>query len=137
MGCAGAFIPWGEWSRNLHHSHFRGEGNFFLVHSTLAQFLSLHRKRRNVCMMKVLCRPIRNISSFPPGKAKFHVLKITSYPNPHRKAKLACTKMYFSPSPGKAKFHVPKLVLPPGKAKFHVLKITSSPLERLNFMYQN
>src|SRR6218665_366114 len=67
----------------------------FLVHSTLAQFLSLHRKRRNVYMMKVLYG--HNISTFPPGKAKFHVLKITSYLQPHRKAKLSCTKIYFFP----------------------------------------
>src|SRR6218665_2035163 len=65
----------------------------------------------------------------PPGKAKFHVLKITSCPHPHRKAKLPCTKMYFFPS-GKAKFHVPKLVLPPGKAKFLVARLLL-PLGRL------
>src|SRR6218665_2903065 len=86
-----------------------GGKEIFLVHSTLAQFLSLHRKRRNAYMMKVLCRPTQHFF-FPPGKAKFHVLKLTSYPHPHRKAKLSSS---------------------------HVLKFISSPLERLSFMYSN
>ena len=56
----------------------------------------------------------------PPLGRLFHVLKITSYPLPHGKAKFPCTKTYFFP-PGKAKFHVPKLVL--------------FPLGRLSFLY--
>ena len=123
-GHPGASIPWGD-EAEIFIIAILGGRKFVLVHSTLAQFLSLHWKRRNVYMMKVLCRPTQHFF-FPPGKAKFHVIKITSYPHPHRKAKLPCTKIYFFPLE-RLSFMYLKLLLPPWKAKFHVIKLISYP----------
>src|SRR6218665_842999 len=120
---AGASIPWGN-EAEIFIIAILGRKKFYEYMIHRHSFFASQEEKK--CFYDESSMYVKCFLS--PLERLFHVLKITSYPPSHRKAKFSCNKNYFFPR-GKAKFHVRKLVLPPppGKAKFHVLKLISYP----------